>query len=684
MKKLLAMLLAITMVFTLFPVSALAEDGIAGEPSAEEVTQIAEEPQPDPGEIPEKTAENAEEAPEEKAEEAPEEKAEEAPEEKAEEPSEEKAEEPSEEKAEEPPVAEALEAYAADAGAAVYATSEEGTSAEEELIAAIADDSVNEYGVTGDCVLSSNLAIPAGFFLSVGEQGTLTVQKGITLTNNGTMVVDGGLVIESGAKLVNNEDFQARESAQVSMAGTFENTKWASAYAEGWNCTGTLVNNGGNFALFSDAATADELEAALKADGACVSVTADITLDRSITVTEGKQININPGVKLTVPASYTVTNNGSICVYGTLEINGTYSGERIVLVMSAGTLVPETIPHQKEGVLIEQITVLGPDTVQSGSSTWYSADILPANAWNAWLTWSIVSGSDLATITEYGELTAGDADGEVTIRATAADGSGVCGEKTVTIEGSGLTVEERLRNAIARGDSQFNITGDCVLSANLTVPANFNLFWNQGTLTIPDGVTLTIERSGYIAVSDMVIQSGGKIVNNGAISAGMSAKITVESGGTLENNLSVSVSSGGSFHNNGTYTPGARGNLYFDIGEGNLDTDLTGVDLKLVALTRSVKKEADIRALFAEAENVNSVVATLFESTAITLSDDLTIPENGDVTMDGNAVLTVPQGKTLTNNGSFTLCLALLFVSGACTVFGIKRRKPKNKAEVIE
>ena len=647
LKKLLAMLLAMTMVFTLFPVSALAEDGIAGESSAEEVTQIAEEPQPDPGEIPEKTADDPQEDPEETAEETPE----------PEGTTEETQEEVSEETPEESPEAEA-EAYAA---------SEEGTSAEDELIAAIADDSVNEYGVTGDCVLSSNLAIPAGFFLSVGEQGTLTVQKGITLTNNGTMVVDGGLVIESGAKLVNNEDFQARESAQVSMAGTFENTKWASAYAEGWNCTGTLVNNGGNFALFSDAATADELEAALKADGACVSVTADITLDRSITVTEGKQININPGVKLTVPASYTVTNNGSICVYGTLEINGTYSGERIVLVMSAGTLVPETIPHQKEGVLIEQITVLGPDTVQSGSSTWYSADILPANAWNAWLTWSIVSGSDLATITEYGELTAGDADGEVTIRATAADGSGVCGEKTVTIEGSGLTVEERLRNAIARGDSQFNITGDCVLSANLTVPANFNLFWNQGTLTIPDGVTLTIERSGYIAVSDMVIQSGGKIVNNGAISAGMSAKITVESGGTLENNLSVSVSSGGSFHNNGTYTPGARGNLYFDIGEGNLDTDLTGVDLKLVALTRSVKKEADIRALFAEAENVNSVVATLFESTAITLSDDLTIPENGDVTMDGNAVLTVPQGKTLTNNGSFTLCsnARLIVESGA-------------------
>ena len=62
MKKLLSLFLALLMVFMLFPVSALADGDAAGDPSAEEVTQIEEGAQSDP-------EENSGETPEEKAEE---------------------------------------------------------------------------------------------------------------------------------------------------------------------------------------------------------------------------------------------------------------------------------------------------------------------------------------------------------------------------------------------------------------------------------------------------------------------------------------------------------------------------------------------------------------------------------------------------------------------------------------
>lgn len=62
MKKMLSLFLALLMVFMLFPVSALADGDAAGDPSAEEVTQIAEGAQSDP-------EENSGETPEEKAEE---------------------------------------------------------------------------------------------------------------------------------------------------------------------------------------------------------------------------------------------------------------------------------------------------------------------------------------------------------------------------------------------------------------------------------------------------------------------------------------------------------------------------------------------------------------------------------------------------------------------------------------
>ena len=770
MKKLLAMFLAITMVFTLFPVSALAEDGIAGEPSAEEVTQIAEEPQPDPGEIPEKTAENAEEAPEEKAEEAP------------------------EEKAEEPPVAEALEAYAADAGAAVYATSEEGTSAEVELYAASEEgtsieaqlraaiaNGESEFRITGDCVLSADITVPDSFVLYV-EQGTFTVPNGVTLTiagdgclasiantaiqsggkivnngtinscyngdvtienggalenewivsvysggtfhnngtytsgdnsfmsfdmgesdlaagltgvdlslvtlrcwsgneadirslfaqaknakrivggiseeesitltadltlpengsftvngelivpqgvtftNNGAMTVNRGcLVIESGAKLVNTNGFRTINGAQLSVAGTFENTGWGEIDAKGWNCTGTLIDDEDGISLFAKAATAEEIEAVFQSGATLVRVSADITLDRSITVPRNAEILIESGGKLTVPASYTLTCYGTVIVVGSLEVSGTYEGGKVQVYQNA-TLTGDNVPHQKQGMLAEQITITGADSVQPGSSTQYDVEILPDNAWETAVKWSIVSGEGLAEIDIYGNLTAGDTAGEITIRATAYDGSEVYGEKTVTIEGTALSIEEQLRAAIANGEMYYTVMGDVTLSADLALPAGFHLCIEQGTLTIREGIYVDVE--------------GGSI--------------TIEDGGTLENNWVISVSEGGSFHNNGTYTPGETSDLIFDMSEIDLDTGLTGVDMKLVRLTTRTETEANIRALFAKIGTVKGVTARV-EEASITLSDDLTIPTEGFLQIGDNGVLTVPQGKTLTNNSTINM-----------------------------
>lgn len=85
-----------------------------------------------------------------------------------------------------------------------------------------------------------------------------------------------------------------------------------------------------------------------------------------------------------------------------------------------------------------------------------------------------------------------------------------------------------------------------MLSADLTVPANFNLYVDQGTLTIPNGVTLTIAPEGFFGSrTNTVIQSGGKIVNNSTINSFMGGSITIEKGGTLENNWSIIVFYGG-------------------------------------------------------------------------------------------------------------------------------------------
>lgn len=60
--------------------------------------------------------------------------------------------------------------------------------------------------------------------------------------------------------------------------------------------------------------------------------------------------------------------------------------------------------------------------------------MLPANATNRAVAWSITSGGDFAAIGSGGLVNA-IANGTVTVRAAAQDGSGVYGEKTISISG---------------------------------------------------------------------------------------------------------------------------------------------------------------------------------------------------------------------------------------------------------
>jgi len=78
-----------------------------------------------------------------------------------------------------------------------------------------------------------------------------------------------------------------------------------------------------------------------------------------------------------------------------------------------------------------------------------SVDVAPGDAYNDSVSWSLTSGSSLATLDEFGLLTAtGDDDGTVTVRATATDGSGVYGEVTVTLVNQNVGRPEQLHGRL--------------------------------------------------------------------------------------------------------------------------------------------------------------------------------------------------------------------------------------------
>jgi uncharacterized protein YjdB len=87
------------------------------------------------------------------------------------------------------------------------------------------------------------------------------------------------------------------------------------------------------------------------------------------------------------------------------------------------------------GVAVSSISITGADTITvKGGTLQLAATVLPENAADKTVTWSIVSGGEAATLGVAGLLTA-KADGTVKVRATANDGFGIYGEKAVTISG---------------------------------------------------------------------------------------------------------------------------------------------------------------------------------------------------------------------------------------------------------
>jgi len=91
--------------------------------------------------------------------------------------------------------------------------------------------------------------------------------------------------------------------------------------------------------------------------------------------------------------------------------------------------------------LVDSISLTGGTISENNGTLQIGALVLPEDAFNKNLSWSVDNGSGMATITQEGELTA-IADGSVTVKAAAVDGSGVEGTVEVLIIDQAVTMEE--------------------------------------------------------------------------------------------------------------------------------------------------------------------------------------------------------------------------------------------------
>jgi hypothetical protein len=252
-----------------------------------------------------------------------------------------------------------------------------------------------------------------------------------------------------------------------------------------------------------------------------VTVSEDASGSLTVTVNAGAtvtNITSNAPVNIVVAAGATVTNitaaagsggstitnNGTT---GTLTVNAPINlvanvAPAITTIGASGSaVITGTGAGDIPVVNVTAITVTAAGnatTVINGGTLQMSAAATPIDATNKTVTWSVTNGTGTATISNTGLLTATGA-GTVTVKATALDGSGVFGEKVITVL------------AIQAGDAALlsKVSGLGMPTSKIKVQINGS-FVDTYTLYF-DGAPLASTSNGIVTIATAVLNDLARV-----------------------------------------------------------------------------------------------------------------------------------------------------------------------------
>jgi hypothetical protein len=220
----------------------------------------------------------------------------------------------------------------------------------------------------------------------------------------------------------------------------------------------------------------------------------------------------------TLPAGLSLGNDGVIS--GTPTATGT-ANFSVTATNADGPSARVPFSILINPVFVTGITVSGAGgatTITTNNGTLQmSAAVLPANATNGAVNWSVTNGTGSATINASGLLTA-TGNGTVTVTAAAADGSGVTGTLVITISGQTLPSVPVTGITVSGAGSATTITTNggtlqmsaAVLPANATNPAvNWSVANGTGSATINASGLLRATGNGTVTVTATATDGSG-------------------------------------------------------------------------------------------------------------------------------------------------------------------------------
>jgi len=226
-------------------------------------------------------------------------------------------------------------------------------------------------------------------------------------------------------------------------------------------------------------------------------------------------------------------------------VNGTgqatINSTGLVTALSNGTVTARATANDGSGVVGslvitisgQVVTVTSITVTGAGGSTLITSDngtlqlsatVLPADATNKTVTWSIVNGTGQATINSTGLVTAA-ANGTVTARATANDGSGIVGSLVITISGQVIPV------------TGITVTG---ASGATTITSDNGTLQLTATVLPTDATNKTVTWSVVNGTGQATINSTGLVT---AVASGtVTAVATANDGSGVVGSLVITIS----------------------------------------------------------------------------------------------------------------------------------------------
>jgi uncharacterized protein YjdB len=324
-------------------------------------------------------------------------------------------------------------------GKATISSTGEVTAVEDGTVTATAT-ATDGSGISGSLVLSlSNQIIPVISITVTGAHGISTIT-----TDNGSLQLSAlVLPLNASDKSITWSLVNGTGKAVISPSGLVtaidNGTITATATAnDGSSITGNLVVSISNQVIQVAGITVsgtDDVTIINTDDGSLQLVEKVFPIDASNKNVEWSIISGTSLATINSSGLLSALDNGSVTVRAAaMDGSGVY-GTMVI------TITNQILP-------VSSITVTGSGGLTSIStdngSLQLSAGIVPANATNSTITWSLVNGTGLGTISTTGRVSAVD-NGTVTAIATANDGTGIYGSLVITISNqiisvSGITV----------------------------------------------------------------------------------------------------------------------------------------------------------------------------------------------------------------------------------------------------